>query len=210
MKPVYENGLVVGNTYAKYSTRNPVARYLVRRFLSRFDALVQRVQPRTVLEVGCGDGELSRRVAAGGADVLGTDVSALMVEIARTRARVEGSTAAFEQASIYDVRPGSRYDLVICCEVLEHVSAPDDALAHLCTLADPYLLVSVPREPLWRLLNIARCRYLRDAGNTPGHVQHWSRASFIRLLGRHVRVIEENSPLPWTMVLCQRNGVDEG
>ena len=37
------------------------------------------------------------------------------------------------------------------------------------------LLVSVPREPLWRGLNMARGAYMRDLGNTPGHVNHWSK-----------------------------------
>jgi hypothetical protein len=30
----------------------------------------------------------------------------------------------------------------------------------------------VPREPIWRIGNMARGRYLGDLGNTPGHIQH--------------------------------------
>jgi hypothetical protein len=59
----------------------------------------------------------------------------------------------------------------------------------------------VPREPLWRGLNLARGAYVQSLGNTPGHVNHWSRRGFVRLLARHGRVIEVRSPFPWTMLL---------
>ena len=59
----------------------------------------------------------------------------------------------------------------------------------------------MPHEPLWRVLNVLRGAYLRDLGNTPGHVNHWSRRGFLRLLERHGRIIEARSPSPWTMVL---------
>jgi hypothetical protein len=65
------------------------------------------------------------------------------------------------------------------------------------------VLVSVPREPLWRGLNIARGAYLKDLGNTPGHLSHWSKRSFARLLARHGEIVELRSPLPWTMALLR-------
>ena len=66
-----------------------------------------------------------------------------------------------------------------------------------------HLLVSVPREPLWRALNMARGAYLTDLGNTPGHVNHWSRRGFEALLSRHGEVVETRSPFPWTMTLVR-------
>ena len=66
-----------------------------------------------------------------------------------------------------------------------------------------HLLVSVPREPLWRALNVARGAYVRDLGNTPGHVNHWSKRSFIWMLERHGEVVESCSPFPWTMLLVR-------
>ena len=51
-----------------------------------------------------------------------------------------------------------------------------------------------------RLLNIARCRYLTALGNTPGHLQQFSRRSFLELLDRRFELVEVRSPLPWTMV----------
>ena len=63
------------------------------------------------------------------------------------------------------------------------------------------LLVSVPHEPLWRALNVARGAYLRELGNTPGHLNHWTRRGFVTLLARHGEVVEIRSPFPWTMLL---------
>jgi hypothetical protein len=66
-----------------------------------------------------------------------------------------------------------------------------------------HLLVSVPREPLWRMLNVARGAYVRDLGNTPGHLNHWSKRSFTKLLSRYGEVAERRSPFPWTMLLVR-------
>ena len=77
------------------------------------------------------------------------------------------------------------------------------ALATLASLARPWLIVSVPREPIWRALNLARLKYVADMGNTPGHLSHWSKRGFVELLDSRVDVIEVRSPLPWTMALCR-------
>ncbi|MGW8179684.1 MAG: hypothetical protein ACWGQW_13130, partial [bacterium] len=52
--------LVLGNVYDKYNARNPVARFLFRGFLRTFSELLGRVAAESVLEVGCGEGHLSR------------------------------------------------------------------------------------------------------------------------------------------------------
>jgi SAM-dependent methyltransferase len=95
------------------------------------------------------------------------------------------------------------FDLVAAVEVLEHVADPERALAELARVARGHLLVSVPREPLWRVLNVARGAYLRAAGNTPGHRHHWSRRGIAALLSRHGEVVRLRAPLPWTMALVR-------
>lgn len=93
---------------------------------------------------------------------------------------------------------------------------PHDSLANLTPMefseqrADNTVsIVSVPREPMWRILNVARGPYLRDPGNTPGHVQHWSTRHCLEILQRKVDVISVRTPLPWTLALCKpRKGPD--
>jgi hypothetical protein len=71
-------------------------------------------------------------------------------------------------------------------------------------VARRHVLLSVPREPLWRVLNVARGAYWRDWGNTPGHVQHWSRDEFVALVSRYFTLTRVVAPFPWTMVLAEK------
>jgi 2-polyprenyl-3-methyl-5-hydroxy-6-metoxy-1,4-benzoquinol methylase len=97
----------------------------------------------------------------------------------------------------------NEFDLAAAIEVLEHVPDPEHTLSEMARVASRHLLVSVPREPLWRGLNVARGAYVRDLGNTPGHVNHWSKRAFVSLVGRYGEVVEARSPFPWTMLLVR-------
>jgi 2-polyprenyl-3-methyl-5-hydroxy-6-metoxy-1,4-benzoquinol methylase len=93
--------------------------------------------------------------------------------------------------------------MVVCCEVLEHLDDPERALRALALLNTEYYVFSVPREPIWRVLNFMRGKYLGQLGNTPGHLQHWSATSFQKLISRYFDIDERRFPLPWTMLLCR-------
>jgi 2-polyprenyl-3-methyl-5-hydroxy-6-metoxy-1,4-benzoquinol methylase len=193
-----------GNVYDKYASRHPIERRLVGGFLERLDRLVERSGATDVHEVGCGEGELAQRLARRGLRVRGSDASAEVIAEARSRASAAGFEIAFDARPIEDLDPArDAAELIVCCEVLEHVRDPDRALDVLERLARPWLLLSVPREPLWRVLNLMRLRYLGAAGNTPGHLNHWSRRGFAELLDGRLEVVELHSPLPWTMALCR-------
>ena len=195
-----------GNVYDKYGTANPIERRLVAGFMSQLEDLVDRISPREAHEVGCGEGELSILLARRGISVRGTDAFAEVLDEARERASVAGVEISYEQAPVEGLDPEHhRAELIVCCEVLEHLSDPDAALEVLARLADPWLIASVPREPLWRVLNLARLSYLGDWGNTPGHLNHWSKRTFIRFLERRFQVLEVRTPPPWTMALCRVN-----
>jgi SAM-dependent methyltransferase len=202
--PAAAGPVVAGNLYPKYTTRNPIARLLVGNFLATLDRLVRRSGAREIHEVGCGEGHLSLRLAAAGWRVRASDLSPAAIDEASGRARACGLAIPFQVADLYTLEPAcDGAPLVLCCEVLEHVPDPERALAVLAALARPHLIVSVPREPLWRALNLARGQYWRDLGNTPGHLQHWSTLAFLELLQDQLEVLELSTPLPWTMALCR-------
>jgi hypothetical protein len=50
---------------------------------------------------------------------------------------------------------------------------------------------------------MARGAYLRELGNTPGHVNHWSKRGFVAFLSTVGEPVEVRSPFPWTMVLVR-------
>jgi 2-polyprenyl-3-methyl-5-hydroxy-6-metoxy-1,4-benzoquinol methylase len=193
-----------GNYYDKYHTRNPVARWLVNGFLRSFEELARLQPERVAIEVGCGEGELSMRLARAGFQVKGYDIAEEAIAEARQRAAQAGLSIPLEVAALGDLSARVRAPLVVCCEVLEHLDDPQAGLDDLALMAESWLLVSVPREPLWRALNLCRGRYLGDLGNTPGHVNHWSTGAFLRFLERRFEVHAVRRPLPWTMALCRR------
>jgi 2-polyprenyl-3-methyl-5-hydroxy-6-metoxy-1,4-benzoquinol methylase len=193
-----------GNVYDKYASTNPVERRLVNGFLSQLEQLVERTGAREAHEVGCGEGELSMRLARGGLRMRGTDAFPEVIEEARARAGEAGLEIGYEVAPAETLEAGRHSaELVVCCEVLEHLEDPERALDVLAELANPWLISSVPREPLWRVLNMARLKYVGDLGNTPGHLSHWSKRGFVRFLERRFDLVEVRSPLPWTMALCR-------
>ncbi len=193
-----------GNTYNKYESRNPAERWLVAGFLSAFRDLVRISGARSAVEVGCGEGYLAAQLARLGLSVEAVDPDPEVVARA-ARERGSGDRAPrFAVGDLFDLAPGSLsgVDLLVCCEVLEHVAEPAAALDRLAEAGARRVLVSVPREPLWRVLNLARGRYWRQLGNTPGHRHHWSSDAFAAFVGRRLGAVAERRPVPWTMILA--------
>jgi 2-polyprenyl-3-methyl-5-hydroxy-6-metoxy-1,4-benzoquinol methylase len=201
---VSDEGIVTGNTYDKYGSTNPFVRRLMAGFERTLDELMERTQPRSLLDVGCGEGVLVHRWALRLPDtrVVGIDLQEESIQAGwsqRQAPNLEYRTMAAEDLPFAD----GEFDLATAIEVLEHVPDPEHTLAEMARCAGRHLLVSVPREPLWRMLNMARGAYFAALGNTPGHLNHWSRRSFTRLLARHGEVVEVRSPFPWTMLLVR-------
>jgi SAM-dependent methyltransferase len=193
-----------GNVYDKYGTSNRIVRRLMAGFMGELDALVERTGAGDAHEVGCGEGELAIRLARRGLRVRGTDAFPEVLEEARGRAGAAGVEVGFEATPVEELVPQRHAaELIVCCEVLEHLQDPERALEVLAGLARPWLIASVPREPLWRALNLARLSYVRDLGNTPGHLNHWSRGKFVRFLASRFEVVDVRNPTPWTMALCR-------
>lgn len=196
-----ENGVVVG-TVNKYKMRNPLGRLLIENFDRTIAELVSKVKPTTILEVGCGEGHITEILlnVTNASSLRCTDISDAILNEAK--AAVHSNKVFFEKKSIYELEVASHQsNLVVCCEVLEHLEAPLLGLEKLVSVAAPYCLLSVPREPIFRTLNFIRGSYLSDFGNSPGHLQHWSKKDFIKLVGTKLEILEIESPLPWTVIL---------
>ena len=191
-----------GNTFDKYGSTNPVVRRLMSGFERALEDLFTQAAPLSVLDVGCGEGILTeqwaRRLGTGrvvGVDLADPKLAAEWEQ--RRRPNLAFGAMAVEGLAFAD----GEFDLVAATEVLEHVEGPERALGEMARVAGRWLLVSVPHEPLWRVLNVARGAYVGRLGNTPGHLNHWTRRGFAALLSRHGEVVEVRSPFPWTMLL---------
>ena len=199
---VSKDGIVTGNTYDKYGSANPVVRRLMNGFEGALDELLRRADPGSLLDVGCGEGVLVQRWSRRLPDsrFVGVDLREDSIQAGWSQHQapnleyrtMEGASLPFAS---------DEFDTASAIEVLEHVPDPEHTLEEMARCARRHLLVSVPREPLWRSLNLARGAYWSALGNTPGHLNHWSKRSFLSLLSRHGDVIEVRSPFPWTMLL---------
>lgn len=159
------------------------------------------------LEVGCGAGFSTKRLK----DMLPEYVTlsgSEYVEEMLPDARKINPGIDFTAESVYELkRKDASLDLVFLLEVLEHLDYPEVALKEISRVVKPggYLILGVPREPLWRSLNMARLKYLKDFGNTTGHLNHWSKRSLIKHVSENFHdVVEVRSPLPWTLVLARK------
>jgi 2-polyprenyl-3-methyl-5-hydroxy-6-metoxy-1,4-benzoquinol methylase len=201
---VSDEGVVTGNTYDKYGSQNPLVRRMMAGFEGALEDLLTQADPRSLLDVGCGEGVLVHQWALrlGERRVVGIDLEEDSIQAGwaeRQAPNLEYQVMRAENLPFTD----DEFDAATAIEVLEHVPDPEHTVAEMARCAERHLLVSVPREPLWRMLNMARGAYLSHLGNTPGHLNHWSRRSFVRMLSRHGEVIEVRSPFPWTMLLVR-------
>lgn len=127
----------------------------------------------SVLDVGCGDGRITNRIRA--ANVMGVDVQADGLKRVQVPTRV---------ASAVDLPFADRaFDVVVCCEVLEHLEdhVLARALGELARVARVGLVITTPhREDL--LLGSSRCNACGHRFNLSGHVQSFTPDRVRRLL----------------------------
>ena len=197
--------MVIGNHAQKYTARNPAIRWLTERFVARLDGMLGRIgaEPggvRSPLEVGAGEGVISQRLAERFGSAVALDLpDAGLREEWRSRPGPAYLHADAQRLPFAN----STFDLVVCVEVLEHLPDPRAGLRELARVGSRHLLLSVPREPIFRTCNLVAARHVRFLGNTPGHLNHWSTKAFVRFVGEVGVVRAVATPFPWTMVWLQ-------
>ncbi len=89
---------------------------------------------RRVLDVGCGEGQVSRRVAGLGAQVVGLDPTAAQIGAARER----GGRPRFVRARSEQIpSPSASFDAVVLCLALEHVDPFEPAIDEVARVLAP-------------------------------------------------------------------------
>jgi ubiquinone/menaquinone biosynthesis C-methylase UbiE len=193
----------IGNATAKYEASNPVVRHLLSRFLRRVDEAASNLRPDSVLDVGCGEGVVTERLAQRLAPAKVVGVDADETHLKTEWDRRSAFNLSFATGSAYDLPFADQsFDLVCCIEVLEHLERPADALAEMSRVAGRALLLSVPNEPVWRISHLLAGRDVRRFGDTPGHVNHWSKRAFADLVSGYARLEEVDGVFPWTLAVA--------
>ncbi len=187
----------------KYRDLNPISKSLVANFFKSIDSLYSLIDPKTILDVGCGEGMVYKSLEK---KVHNLDCYAIDLDPAEvTDAKTNLPFANVQIGSAYEIPFEDNFaDLVICSEVLEHLETPEVDLKEIYRVSNKYAILTVPNEPLWGILNMVRLKYWGDFGNTPGHLNRWSSSEFKSFVGEHFTVIEEKYPTPWNFLLCEK------
>lgn len=193
----------------KYSNRNPIHRFALSRFFNIVAEEVLHLRPRTALEFGCGEGLFLKEIRDRGlsfAEYVGVDLRADALDLARSL----HPDHRFVHADLLTWSPPvAGYDLVIAAQVLEHIPAPTTTFERLVDLCTGHLLLTVPWEPWFRILNLLRGRDLRRLGNHPEHVNQWTFGGFKNFVAAGAEVVRVRRTLPFTVVVAKPLGADE-
>ncbi len=101
------------------------------------------------LDIGCGGGFLAEEFARLGCDVVGVDPSSVSIEAARRHAAANGLEIDYRVGSGEQLpAEDSTFDVVYCCDVLEHVSNVDRVVSETARVMKPgamYLFDTINR-----------------------------------------------------------------
>ena len=158
--------------------------------------LIGRSNART-LDVGCGIGRWSLRLAARGMAVTGIDLSDCMLQCARERAGKRQLTCSFLKADATDLRLNRCFDLVLSVTVLQHIVDPDQAARSIVNLATHV----APKGELV-LLEAAPARDSRrcDSSTFRARTLDWYRGALARA-GMRVDAVRGVDPFPLKRVM---------
>lgn len=87
-----------------------------------------------VLDLGCGDGQIARALAAQGADVLGVDPTQLHIDVAIERG---GGPTYLLGGATQIPAPDNSFDAVVACLVFEHIDQMDEAMTEVARVLKP-------------------------------------------------------------------------
>ncbi len=185
--------------YNKYMSKNLLVRRATLRYLRDVDSLVGSVDVSTVLDAGCGEGFVACNF--GDKRLIGMDISLDPLKVARHKSH----DLSLTRGDVYGIPfRDESFDMVMMCEVLEHLEAPEKALAEAGRVSKRYCLFSVPREPYFSLANLARGKNVTRFGNDEEHVRHWTMRGFVEYISGSFDVLEVRCPFPWTVMLCEK------
>lgn len=133
----------------------------------RLEYIAQRVplSGKQVLDVGCGGGILAEAMAAEGAHVTGIDMAKAALSVAELHLLESGLDVEYRQttAECLADEQSSRFDVVTCMELLEHVPDPAstvNACAHLVKPGGHLFFSTINRNPKSFLFAIVGAEYL--------------------------------------------------
>jgi len=187
----------------KYENSNYISKYLLENYFKAVSRLLELTEDvNSAHEIGIGEGRSTTRLSYMVSKLSGSEFLEKLIPIARKN---NPELFIFKE-SVYELKfENNSVDLVFLLEVLEHLDYPKLALEEIRRISNKYLILGVPNEPLWRILNLCRLKYITRMGNTPGHINHWSKKSILKVIKENYgKILAVESPVPWTIILAEK------
>lgn len=147
--------------------------------------VLDHLGPRSILDIGCGNGSLTRKLGEAGYAVTGCDADAGGIALARRA----GPRIRFEHLGVHDdpASLNARFDAIVSTEVVEHLFDPAalPCFAGRALCPGGHLVITTPYHGYLKNLALAAAdRWDSHHGplTTGGHVKFFSRATLTRLL----------------------------
>jgi ubiquinone/menaquinone biosynthesis C-methylase UbiE len=200
---IYYEQMKGGNYYNKHKSNNPVVILLMRLFHNDLFKYIEAIKPKTLLDIGCGEGFTTMEIIKK-FPMINVEMREYDPEMVGKAKQLHGSLQVKHGDITFIKEPNNSYDLVLATEVLEHLETPLKAIEELKRVSCRYVLITVPNEPYWRIANILRGSYLASLGNTPGHIQHWTKNQLRNLLRRYFKKVKIKTSTLWNIALCEK------
>lgn len=187
----------------KHESKNPILKFLNKKFYEDLNSLIEKINVKEILDVGCGIGFVTNEIHKKFRDkkIEGIDIDEKKIQ----KAKSKFSEIKFSVGSIFSIpKVDNSYELVVSTETLEHLEKPEKALLEITRVSKKYIIVSVPREPYFRIANVLRLKYLGSLGNTPGHINNWPKKDFESFLNKYLVIKEIKTSTFWIIALCEK------
>ncbi len=194
----------------KYQCHHPFAVKTIGAFTTKVMQMISRTKHSRILSLGCGEGYdiknlfEKRRIEFEYCCGLDLNINALRY----SRKVVSAFQLDVVNGDVHHLPfKLDGFDLILCLEVMEHLKNPDGVLERISHFFKGACLFSIPNEPLYRLTRMFLLRKnIRNFGNHPEHINHWSAGGFRRLLEKYFEVEMVEKSFPWTIALCRVGG----
>ncbi len=168
----------------KYNNDLPLYLGYIRKFQDKIARAIQKSGAKTVYESGCGGGFLIKYLHTSLPDVqfVGFDYDTDTIRCAHQN---RDTTADYFVGLVNNIPLESNsVDFVLCSQVLEHVTQPHKAMSEMQRVSKRYLLISVPLEPYFRVLD--KIAVALKIGLPSGHIHFWSKHEFKELVNPYM------------------------
>lgn len=147
-------------------------RYVLRKL--NILRIIENLNFETFIDIGCGAGDLTLSIASRGKKGIGMDFSINAIKTANNLKKkylLEKGTVKFELRDALESK-AEKFDLVICCEMLEHINDDKEVMKILAKKSYRYILISVP----------AKRRLFDSSDKAVGHFRRYEKIDIYNLL----------------------------